>query len=550
MDKNSGEDRLDALPACATEYIRRVVAAVRYRKRVRREVRAELTAHFEDALREAVTDEQRQRRARELIERFGDPKLVAVLCRRAKKRCRPLWRKVLVRSMQGMGVVALYLLLCSLPLFLGRPTIRVNYVDWLSDRWRPVAQGAENAKSFYNRAAAAYVEPPEAIKGRVNTADAKPSDFNEVEVQLLDAWLAENAAAFELLRRGANTPDYWPIYDGSESLPFEVIVTSDDMETLKRYRPVLFGLRRKIARLAEQSRIPEAVQDCLVLRRLGRHLQNKGALNGQMMGISIEQMSYNCMLGLVRSPSVAAADLEDLQKALLSSFDAERAVVNLDGEKAFWYDAIQRGFTDDGHGGGRALKEGFLFAAGDWKSNLARTLLFDYPDRREATKMVEQYFARAQTKLSIPPNAALFVGPNGSSESPPENLFLALLAPAHERLGRQVWAVKTHELAALTILALLRYRSDHGSYPESLEHLVENDYLQRLAKDPFGRGTLTYRRTDAGFLLYSWGESLNDDGGRQGTDREGRPRLWQDNGDWVFWPVRRTPDDETPSAGD
>jgi len=40
----------DPLPVSASEFIERVVKKVRYRKKVRQDVRAELQAHFEDAL--------------------------------------------------------------------------------------------------------------------------------------------------------------------------------------------------------------------------------------------------------------------------------------------------------------------------------------------------------------------------------------------------------------------------------------------------------------------------------------------------------------------
>src|SRR5512146_2680821 len=81
------------LPPCAAEYIAQVVRKVRYRKKVRRDIQAELTAHFEDELRNCTSDAERDARAHRLIETFGDPKLLAVLCRRAKKRCRPLWAR-------------------------------------------------------------------------------------------------------------------------------------------------------------------------------------------------------------------------------------------------------------------------------------------------------------------------------------------------------------------------------------------------------------------------------------------------------------------------
>src|SRR4030043_208410 len=105
MEKGHKQVEIKNLPCCACEFIETVVKKMRYRKKVRRDVQAELEAHFEDELKDCKTDEQK---ARQLISEFGDVKLLAVLLRRAKKRCRPLWRKAVVRSFQAVGIVSLY----------------------------------------------------------------------------------------------------------------------------------------------------------------------------------------------------------------------------------------------------------------------------------------------------------------------------------------------------------------------------------------------------------------------------------------------------------
>ena len=69
---------------------------------------AELAAHFEDELKGCATDKEREQKARQLISEFGDAKLLAVLLRRAKKRCRPVWRTVVARTFQTIGVLILF----------------------------------------------------------------------------------------------------------------------------------------------------------------------------------------------------------------------------------------------------------------------------------------------------------------------------------------------------------------------------------------------------------------------------------------------------------
>ncbi|MEN6425203.1 MAG: hypothetical protein ABFE13_07560 [Phycisphaerales bacterium] len=546
-DANPGNE----LPACATEFIGRVTKKIRYRRKVRQDVQAELTAHFEDELRDCADAQERERRAKKLIEEFGDAKLLAVLCRRAKKRCRPLWRKVLVRCMQVVGVFLLYLFVCSVPLFVGKPTVRVNYADWLTERWRPAQPGVENARTYYEQAASLYVEPPETLAARRKPPEWTVRDCNEADLRLLTDWLSENKAAFDLFRKGTNTTHYWPVYDVNQAhriagnVPFmwmESNVVPVAMESLARYRSLATAWRDWVAYQVRLGAVDEALDDSLVPLRFGRHLKGKGLLIEQLVGIAIEALGRAIMFDVLQEPGISAESLARVQDELLFAFDPDQSLLNLDAEKVFWYDNIQRTFTDDGHGGGRALRHGLPFAAGDWRSNLTGILRFDYPDRRQTVAMVDAYFEQIQETLRTAPNSKEpSLGQEGQIDWVKQNLFFSLLKPAHERLGSLVWRARTGEAALVATVAILRYRAEKGSYPDHFEELVTAGFLARLPDDPFGQGPLTYRRTADGFLLYCWGQNLTDDGGRQGTGRDGKPRDWADDGDMVFWPVSETP---------
>jgi len=537
MENKPQENRRDDLPPCATEFIRRVVGRMWYRRKARRDVQTEMTAHFEDAVRDGATAEEKERRARELIEGFGDARLLAALCHRAKKRCRPLWLKVLLRSGQGLGIAFLYWTLCTLPLLLGRPTIRVNYAEWLSNHWRPNAPGVENAKVHYDEAVDLLVEPPPGLEGKMQLRRWSSVGYGDGDVRLIEAWLAKNQAAFSALTRGANTPHYWPIYDGNESTPIETSIVENEVESLSRWRDVTFAFKEQIIWEVRRGEVARAVDDCLVLRRFGRHLQNRGGLNGQLVGVSIEALGYDGITAFVQDADVPSGLLERVQRELVSSFDLNRQVIDMDCEKTLWYDRIQRTFTDDGEGGGHALPKGFAYATGDWKDNLLNTFRFRYPDRRETVAMVDRFFQRQQERLNVLPSAEQHVAPSEAPQIVTLTLLLSFVTPAYEHVARLAWRLKTHEIATVTVLAIQRYFRANGSYPDSLDRLVERGYLKEPPKDPFGQGTLTYRKTDNGFLLYSWGTNRKDDGGQLGTGSQGQPRMWADNGDWVFWPV-------------
>jgi hypothetical protein len=61
-------------------------------------------------------------------------------------------------------------------------------------------------------------------------------------------------------------------------------------------------------------------------------------------------------------------------------------------------------------------------------------------------------------------------------------------------------------------LALREYRLRTGRYPDSLQELFSGP-LRETALDPFTETPLPYRRTGAGYLLYSVGPDARDDGG-------------------------------------
>ena len=67
-------------------------------------------------------------------------------------------------------------------------------------------------------------------------------------------------------------------------------------------------------------------------------------------------------------------------------------------------------------------------------------------------------------------------------------------------------------------LAILAYRADHGAYPADLAAVAVPD-----AQDPFGGGALRYEPRENGFLLYSIGPNLKDEGGQPKPKRESEP---------------------------
>lgn len=550
MVRENDKSDLQNLPSCAVEFIKQVLKKMRYRRKVRQDVQAELAAHFEDELKDCATDEDKEQKAKEVIAGFGDVKLLAVLLRRAKKRCRPLWRTAIVRGFQGLGIIILYFIICSVPLLVGRPTISVNYVDWLNELVKSERNESDNARPFYQKAIELYVKNPQ--DWLYGSGKEWSADLNDVEISILSGWLEDNNGALEALREGSRRPDFWNEYQSDEtelekdylSNPLMASsVVANAMEILPNYRHLAFAMRWQIIYEADNGDIETALSDCVALTKFGGHLHGHGLLIEQLVGIAIEGLANGTTFRLLDRIDVPAEVLKNAQEEFDKQFGRQVPVISMEGEKVFWYDQIQRTFTDDGQGGGRMLARGMAYVVtDDWKENLWRFVSFNYPNRREVVANIDKYFERfaeivTETPLELSDEVIDEQVWNEVNITP---IMLKIQTPAHERVGQIAWRMKSGREALLAVLAVMRYEKEKGLYPAGLDELVKAGYLKKLPMDPYSDGPLVYRKTESGFLLYSLGTNLTDEGGELGL-RGGKPRMWADDGDWVFWPVVKPP---------
>jgi len=189
-----------SLPACAVEYVHRLLKKMRYRRKVRDDVEAELTAHFEDELKDCKSDKERQQRARYLVADFGDMKLLAILLRRAKKRCRPLWRTVIARTFQAIGVLIVCFIFYVIWFSFGEPSIRVDYVKLLNRMNQPQVRDQDNAWPHYEKALKLYVPQSPIVKqfisyrrnGRPREDALRLKEKLRDNQQQIQAWFEKN----------------------------------------------------------------------------------------------------------------------------------------------------------------------------------------------------------------------------------------------------------------------------------------------------------------------------------------------------------------------
>ena len=534
-------DGFGELPTCAVEYINLVIKKMRYRKKARDEVREELIDHFELYLKDCAANEEKEQKTQQLISEFGDPKLLAALMRRAKKRCRPLWQKILVRTSAAALLIFAYLFICALWLNIGRPIIKINYAQWLTDQQRQDRDESLNAMPEIKKAAELIPK----TDGWLTIPRLWPGDMNDAQKTAITNFLRADDEIFNSLNKALEKPYFWADYNSGGPIIIEansVLVDNPGfmnniMQPLVQYRQIAQMLTARINWRAYSGDIDGTVNDLITLIRFSSHLKGQGLLVEQLVAVAIEALAYQRTTMILSRVDIPAAQLKRLQDEFSLSFAKHEFPFDLNGEKAFWYEHIQQGFTDDGKGNGKMLKAGMHYFVRDWKDAVWSFLTFSHPDRQQALAQVEKMFAEGQQNFQTTPWQKTGKPSTKLTDSAHAPFMLNSLISAFDRIALQGWRLKTHQEATLTILAALRFQKEKGKFPDNLDELVKAGYLTKLPDDPFSNGPLTYKKTADGFLLYSWGENLKDDNGQVVRNEKGKIMQWAPEGDWVFWPV-------------
>jgi len=546
--KQKQKDKLaDNLPACAVEFIRLVINKMRYRREVRQDVQAELATHFEDELKACTSDKEKEQKAQQLITDFGDVKLLAVLLRRAKKRCRPLWRTVVARTFQTVGVLIVCFVIYVVWFLTGKPVITTDYVAELNRIVRPVADDSQNAAPLYHKAAELYQEVPQDVSQLLGK---KYREAATEEKQLIEKWITDNEETLELVVAGSKKPYYWQEY-GNERYPNMMMAIR--LPSLSDFRRLARTLRWRAYLRAEQGRYEDTFDDMKACYRFGRHLRGDKSLIEQLVGIAIEAIAVQTIRDIIGKYQIDSVTLATFQQDFEQMIADENFTVSFKFEKLAMYDVIQRCFTEDRFGEGHLSLDGlrlvgsvtdselfeFILEGKHWTTPLH--VLFTHPNKQESREMVDRCYAFWDKIAQKTPAQIRAEGIDTEKEAMEiikGNILLEILTPAIGRVCEIAHRNRIDVEATLAVIAILRYKEDVGDYPENLDELIEAGLLKALPIDPYSDQPLVYKGTESDFVLYGVGENFKDDGGTVAVIG-GRLRKWgtKEEGDWIFWPV-------------
>lgn len=560
MGKN--DKGLEHLPQCARDYIKSVIRKMGYRKKVRDEVMEELAGHFDDAIRGCETTEAKEEKARELISKFGDSSLLGKLIRRGKKRCRSLWRTVVVRTFQAIGIFILLVIFYCVHLSLGKPSVRVNYVEQMNELSRSISDESLNAAPIYEKAIELYAanSPGEEDNEQAHTTadilkklyDKKIDEMDEEEIGALKGWLVDIESAIALFKQASEKPMCSFERESADGTLLNVTLPE-----LSKLRHITQALCLRARLIASEGQIEDAFDDLVTCYRAGGHLRGKRTIIEQLVGMATEKIANQEIFSILNNYEISSAQLKELYEKWHAVYSQKDWLVHFDTERLLVQDMIQRCYTDDGKGSGRMIPGQFVKHFGELTFNdEAKAIdakLFQFgaflglsligESRRSVQQKFDDTYDRYQNKAKITP-FELSLQEDFKNEWDSEGLLertrnftYYMLVPALSRMINMSYQSQTSSNCLIVTISVLRYQKDKGVYPESLDELVAEGYIGAVPMDPFSDKALVYRKTEDGFTLYSAGTNFVDDGGRIGQDENGKSRIWGSDGDAVFWPI-------------
>ncbi len=509
----AGKERQnESLPACVTEYTNLVVRKIKYRRKVRQEVRQELTDHFTDALAEYQTEEQRQQAAEKLIADFGDPKTLARLIRRGKKRCRPLWKKAVIRFLQCLPLLYAALVLYNIWIIHTWRTHEGDFMEKFNQVSRPVVKEETNAWQHYQKAANLYVALPKEYD-IITTSNYE--ELDEPAKEALRKWIVENEPAWQEVVQGTRLPYCWTEFQ-TDQTPAKNL--DDLIKSLGKFRALARMGGWRVRCDITDNRGEEALEECIVVVKMGRHILSHQLLVEKLNGTALSSVGYAFIKEVLSKSQVELKKLAQTQQAL-EDLPVTESLMDMQGEVYYSLAFLEEMIQVTQRNPLKWLIPAQVVLTGSVQETESKlTGLYDMIGRETPYQMSKQKEKDTNSHSDMSPSRYI-------------NLHVKLSEPALTKINELFYRVKTRHAATITILALHRWRLEIGAFPEKLEKLVTEGYLRQLPKDSYSDGILRYERREEDFILYSVGEDFADSGGVETWDHGSH------QGDWILWPI-------------
>jgi hypothetical protein len=577
LDWKSSIDRAE-IPAPAKALIHRVIRKTRLWRTEKADVATELVSHFSDGIESGESFE-------ELIRRFGDERNSARLIRRGKKRARPLaWHAFNYLGWMFAGLLILYVGL-AIYFVMGRPSVKVNYIAVLNEKMEKTSV-SDRAWPHYRQAllATPWRERDDSLR---NAVARGPGGKNWYAAR---DWLEANQPILAHIREGASKrvlgfrlgsdgdaydtqlyPERCKPARGDGPLDGAMLsnLVLPHLSELRSLAQVL-GADAAVAR--EKSDAKRFMGNIEAILSVASQCREDGTLISCLVGTGTRAMAlHHVELALLETPGML--DESEL-RTLAHRLTIPRVAADLmtfDTERMFFYDIVQRMYTDDGDGDGRLTLNGmrsFPAITSPEKSAefdagvvaLGPAAMLAMASRRELIEEYDRLIEEHEASLHRLPWQATWdhaeariIEIKSSMRLNMKYALLGILMPALSSVQANAERIIAREDALAAAIALELYHRREGKYPAKLDELVPA-LLPSLPVDRITGQPLHYLLRDGKPVLYSVGADRDDDQGKIAYRASGKldrnVSRWNEtthpvDGDWLLFPEPRDlPDDD------
>jgi hypothetical protein len=371
------------------------------------------------------------------------------------------------------------------------------------DKWYSIPNDVENAAEVILDATLYYAAPnkPELmlVVGQAELP-GRTEPLSEDMKQLIGQYLAQNKRALELLGKAASI----------EHSRYPIDLSAGFAGLMPPYP----GEIRDVARLllldaiwhAQNNEGDKAVEAVVSIFGVARTLAKEPLINSQLVRFACESIGVSAVERVVNRMELGDEQLARLSETFAQGEDESGLLRGFVGERCVVFEALRDpdGVTPQVFGVPRSM--GLLYGAyrAMGLTDKGATIYLDLMDGLfDALRLPEQERIKAAQIIQAE-----------RLEVPRIYVMLHMLMPAYSR----TFQMSLNNIAGLRIvkvgLAIERYRLANRKLPEKLAELVPA-YLDAVPKDPFDGQELRYKRLEKGYVVYSIGKDISDDGGTE-----------------------------------
>lgn len=355
----------------------------------------------------------------------------------------------------------------------------------LADLAFPAVPADRNADAYYRRASGDL----DAIQKELLAAYPKTGrpavPLSSVDKDRLEKLFAAYPRLIPLLEQAADAPDYDPHIEMTGST---TRILGPYLEQVQGYRGVYRVLRARAELLISQGRFDDAVSGYLVLLRLTRHWQQDPLLIGYLVTIASKSAAMDGINEVLRSGTISSASRKALDDELARHDSLESLAHALRSERAYSLETV------------RELPIPDLWITRGFRNALTLGML-DLFDRQ--LQDVDLPANRVLVGKRTPPTTSKWPNPYGTLVS----LLETSLGPLRDAADR----VRAQN-RSLRVVNAIQAHTPAG--PDSVPRLADLGLPADVTIDPYNGEPLHLKKLPEGWLVYSVGGNLVDDGGK------------------------------------